>query len=102
MLGLGDEARLNSSLVRVDVGLFLKSAGFGCMLVVDVPKVSVRASLESEDAKEACLLVWMLSLIDGDVGSIVSVVRYVNGMSELRSAGHLAAIGMWPLSDVGG
>ena len=71
-------------------------------MVVDVSKVGVGASLELKDAKEACLLVWMVSLTDGDVGSIVGVVGYADGMSELRSVGRLAAIGMWPLSDVGG
>ena len=45
-----DEVRVTSLLVGVDVGLFLKSVGFGCTLVVDVPKVGVGASLESEDA----------------------------------------------------
>ena len=99
---VGNEVRVASLLVGVDVGLFLKSVGFGCTLVVDVPKVGVGASLESEDAEEACPLVWTLSLIDDDVGSIVGLVGYADGTSELRSVGRLAAIGMWPLGDVGG
>jgi hypothetical protein len=71
-------------------------------LVVDVPKVDVGASLESEDAEEACPVVWTLSLIDDDVGSVAGLVGYADGTSELRSVGRLAAIGMWPLGDVGG
>ena len=43
---VGNEVRVASLLVGVDVGLFLKSVGFGCTLVVDVPKVGVGASLE--------------------------------------------------------
>ena len=99
---VGNEVRVASLLVGVDVGLFSKSVGFGCTLVVDVPKVGVGASLESEDAEEACPLVWTLCLIDDDVGSTVGLVGYADGTSKLRSFGRLAAIGMWPLGDVGG
>ena len=52
------------------------------MLVVDVPKVGVGGSLESEDAQEACLLVRTVSLIDIVVGGFVSVVGYADGTSD--------------------
>ena len=71
-------------------------------MVADVPKVGVGASLELEDAEETCLLVWALSLIDDDISSIAGLVRCTNSTSEVRSAGRLAAIGIWPLSDVRG
>ena len=99
---VGNEVRVASLPVGVDVGLFLKSVGFGCTLVVDVPKVGVGASLESEDAEEACPLFWTWFLIDDNVGSIVGLVRCVDGTSELGSVGRLAAIGMWPLGAVEG
>ena len=67
-----------------------------------MPKVGVGGSLESENAEEACPLVWAVSLIDGDVGGIVDVVGYADDMSELRSTGRVAAIGMWPLGDFRG
>ena len=67
--------------------------------MIEAAKVGVGGSLESEDAEEACPLV---SLIDGDVSGIVGLVRYADGTLELRSVGRLAAIDMWPRSDVGG
>ena len=101
---VGDEpeARLVSSFVGVGFLLCLKSAGLGCTLVVDVLKVSVPGSLESEDAEEACPLVWRVSLIDDDVGGIGGVVGASDGTPELRSVGRLVAIGMWLLGDVRG
>ena len=86
MTNFGDEVQLVSSFVKVGFLLLLKSVGFRCTLVVDVPKVSVRGLLESKHAKQACPLEWTVSLIDGDVSGIVGVVGYANGMLELRSA----------------
>ena len=77
---VGDEAQLVLSFVEVGVSplfkrvLALFCVGFGYTLVVVVPKVGVGGSLESEDAEGACALVWAVSLIDGDIGSIASVV----------------------------
>ena len=57
---VGDEVQVTTSFVRVDVGLFLRSAGVGCTLGAEAPKEATGACRRSQRM-----------LLFGDVGTNV-------------------------------